>query len=446
LTGTPHRTDTTDPIFLDHRDVEAKLSRAFLSHNFGVPRGQPQLVLLCFHVRFVLGIIGIMFALDALWWVASVRIARPAVARRAIAIFSLTQLTGLSWLLSQRFSHSESTAVFAKFAVAAVFIWHMIILPLLLLPALMLLPILSAAVVVQSARRRHKSGSAPADTSQGLSRRQFLGVALAAAPPLLDLSLATIAIRQLNRFRVRRFILPIAGLPSDLHGLTIVQISDMHVGRFTSGRVLREMVRVVNEFRADLILVTGDLINDALADLDHGLELVKSMEGRTGVYLIEGNHDLIENGTEFERRVKQSGIPFLLDESAIVTVRGGPVQLLGLSWTRARENRDAAIAASVRRLMSQRLPETFPILLAHHPHAFDAAAEGSLPLTLSGHTHGGQLMLNEQCGFGPALFRYWSGLYSKGASRLIVSNGVGNWFPLRVRAPAELVHLTLLRT
>jgi uncharacterized protein len=54
-------------------------------------------------------------------------------------------------------------------------------------------------------------------------------------------------------------------------------------------------------------------------------------------------------------------------------------------------------------------------------------------------------MLNEQCGFGPALFRYWSGLYRKGASKLIVSNGVGNWFPLRVRAPAELLHLTLLR-
>jgi len=424
----------------------ALLSHGFLPGNFGGISGEPQSVLLCSRVRFILGVIGIMFALDALWLAASVRIARPTLARRAVAIFSLAQLTGLIWLLTQRFSHPGSTAVFSKFAVTAVFIWHMIILPLLLLLAVALLPILSAAVVVRIARRRHNSNSSPADTSGGLNRRQFLGVALTAAPPLLDLSLATIAMRQLDRFRVRRFILPIAGLPSDLHGLTIAQVSDMHVGRFTSGRVLREMVRVVNEFRADLILLTGDLINDALADLDHGLELARSMEGRSGIYLIEGNHDLIENGAEFERRVKKSGIPFLLDESAILTIRGAPVQLLGLSWTRARENRDAAIAASVRRLTSQRQPESFPILLAHHPHAFDAAAEASLPLTLSGHTHGGQLMLNEQCGFGPALFRYWSGLYSRGASRLIVSNGVGNWFPLRVRAPAELVHLTLVRT
>src|SRR5437588_12998377 len=86
----------------------------------------------------------------------------------------------------------------------------------------------------------------PANANGALSRRQFLGGALAAAPPLFNLSLATIAMRQLDQFRVRRFVLPIAGLPSDLHGLTITQISDMHVGRFTSGRFLREVVQVVN--------------------------------------------------------------------------------------------------------------------------------------------------------------------------------------------------------
>jgi len=395
-------------------------------------------------MRFVLVLIGTMVALDLFWWAASTRIARPFFARIAVAIFALAQLTGLIWLLAQRFARAESTALFSKFALANVFIWHMIVLPFLLLLAIALLPILAMLALVRSARRL--GNPAPADASGALSRRQFLGVALAAAPPLFNLSLATIAMRQLEQFRVRRFVLPIAGLPSDLHGLTITQISDLHVGRFTSGRVLRDVVRVVNELRADLVLLTGDLINDALIDLDHGLDLVRSMQARYGVYLIEGNHDLIENGPEFERRVKNSGIPFLLDESIVIKIRGAPLQLFGLSWTRARENRDAAIAAAVNRLLNQRQPESFPILLAHHPHAFDAAAAASVPLTLAGHTHGGQLMLNDQYGFGPALFRYWSGLYSKGASKLVVSNGVGNWFPLRVRAPAELLHLTLLRS
>ena len=384
-----------------------------------------------------------MFALDILWLAASARIAKPAVARIAVAIFGGAQLAGLVWLLTQRFSHAESTAFFSKFTMANVFIWHMILMPLLLLLAIAFLPIAAMVALIRSARRL--GNPTPADASGALSRRQFLGIALVAAPPLFNLSLATIAMRQLDQFRIRRFVLPIAGLPSDLHGLTITQISDMHVGRFTSGRVLHEMVRVVNELRADLVLLTGDLINDALADLDHGLDLVKSMRADYGVYLIEGNHDLIENGPEFERRVKQSGIPFLLDEAIVITIRGAPLQLLGLSWTRARENRDVAIAAAVRQLLHLRQAESFPILLAHHPHAFDAAAAALVPLTLAGHTHGGQLMLNEQCGFGPALFRYWSGLYSKRASKLIVSNGVGNWFPLRVRAPAELLHLTLLR-
>jgi len=126
------------------------------------------------------------------------------------------------------------------------------------------------------------------------------------------------------------------------------------------------------------------------------------------------------------------------------------VQILGLPWghdkhysIRAVQHGDAAIEASVRELLPQRDPGAFGILLAHHPHAFDYAAD--VPLTLAGHTHGGQLMLTENMGFGPALFRYWSGIYRNQDRALVVSNGVGNWFPLRTRAPAEIVHLTLRR-
>jgi predicted MPP superfamily phosphohydrolase len=265
-------------------------------------------------------------------------------------------------------------------------------------------------------------------------------------PPVFTFGLTGIAMAQLNNVGVRRFVLPIVDLPAELDGMTIAQVSDMHVGRFTKGDVLEKTVRLVNEMQADLVLLTGDLINDALADLDTGLELAQRMEARFGSAIIEGNHDLIENPQEFETRVRASGIPFLLDESMIVDVRGVPVQLLGLSWTRVHgDRRDAAISAAVQKLLEQREADAFPILMAHHPHAFDAAADAQLPLTLSGHTHGGQLMLNEELGFGPAMFRYWSGLYRKNKSQLIVSNGVGNWFPLRVNAPAEIVHLTLRR-
>jgi predicted MPP superfamily phosphohydrolase len=193
--------------------------------------------------------------------------------------------------------------------------------------------------------------------------------------------------------------------------------------------------------------LTGDLINYELSDLAEGIALVKAMEGRYGQWMIEGNHDLLQNGAEFERRVKAAGVPLLLNESAVATVRGQPVQLLGLRWAEGYDTQqcERVTAVWLRELARQRQPDCFPIVLAHHPHVFDAAVEANLPLTLSGHTHGGQLMFDSQHGVGPAFFRYWSGLYARGGARLVVSNGVGNWFPIRINAPAEIVHITLRR-
>src|SRR6266446_5380522 len=383
-----------------------------------------------------------MISLDVIWWIVFARLTNHATGRVVVSIFMVAMMAGLIAVIAARLSRADWDRVIPKFAVSAVFIWHFIGLGLLSLIGLALLPILLGQKIVRVARDTPtitRSVDAPA-----WSRREFLRFTGAMLPPVFTLSLTGIAMAQLNNVRVRRFVLPIATLPKELDGITIAQVSDMHVGRFTNGEVLQKMVRMVNEMRADLVLLTGDLINDALADLDTGLELTRALEARFGLAIIEGNHDLIENPTEFETRVKASGIPFLLDQSTIITVHGFPVQLLGLSWTRVRgEGRDAAIASSVQRLLEQREADAFPILMAHHPHAFDAAADAGLPLTLSGHTHGGQLMLNEQLGFGPALFRYWSGLYTRGRSKLIVSNGVGNWFPLRVNAPAEIVHITL---
>ena len=387
-----------------------------------------------------------MLALDMFWWCILARATNRKWVRAFVTIFMIAQTIGLIWLLSGRLFQTDWDRWLPKSATAAIFIWHFIGLGLLSLLGVALIPIFLVQQMVRISRRRRQPEERLSDPSNHYTRREFLGVAAAITPPLLTLGLTGIALSQLNHFRVRRLVVPIRDLPRDLDGIIIAHVSDMHLGRFTSGRVLREMVRVVNEFRADLVLLTGDLINDALATLDEGIDLVRALDPRLGLYLIEGNHDLIENASEFERRVKASGIPFLLDESAIASVHGVPVQLLGLSWTRRNgANHDEAISRSVRTLLQQRRPDVFPILLAHHPHAFDAAAEAGMPLTLSGHTHGGQLMLNEQLGFGPALFRYWSGVYTRGQSKLIVSNGVGNWFPVRANAPAELIHLTLRR-
>ena len=384
-----------------------------------------------------------MLALDAAWWIVSVKLATKGW-RVVTTVFMAAQVAGLLGIIGSRILHLGWDRTLPKFAVSAIFLWHLFGLTALLILSLCLIAVWIIRQICKRLEKKKPDGHSHVDVRNGLPRREFLGIAAAVIPPLFTVSLSTIAMAQLNNFRVRRFELPVPGLPRDLDGLTIAQVSDIHVGRFTSGPVLREMVRVTNELKADLVLLTGDLINDALTDLPVGIDLIRSLNPGHGLCMIEGNHDLIENGAEFRRIIRTSGIPFLVDESTTLTIRGCPVQLLGLRWEQSRVGkRDELITQSVHDLLTQRQPDAFQILMAHHPHAFDAAANAGIPLVLAGHTHGGQLMLNDHIGFGPEMFRYWSGLYVRDRSQMIVSNGVGNWFPLRVNAPAEIVHITL---
>ena len=386
----------------------------------------------------------LMVVADAAWWVVAMRLTKRRRWRVLVTVFMAGQLAahvsataGLDWPKHVPKAVFVEGMVWHYFALAA---GLTVLLPLGIMRA-------GAGMVRGMARvtgvRRNRPAATPA-SAKSLTRREFIGNCAALAPPLFTVGLTGVALAQLNQFRVRRFTLSISSLPRALDGITIAHVSDIHVGRLTSGRVLREIVDTTNALRADLVLVTGDLINYALADLSEGIALVKAMEGRYGQWMVEGNHDLLDNGGEFERRVRAAGVPFLLDESAVADVRGYPVQFFGLRWLGGPiEERDHVMGLQVRKLMKQRQPDAFPVLLAHHPHAFDAAVEVDLPLTLAGHTHGGYLMLDSQHGLGPAFFRYWSGLYARGRSQMIVSNGVGNWFPIRINAPAEIVHITL---
>lgn len=347
--------------------------------------------------------------------------------------FAGGQLFALLAVLTSRIKNVRIS--FPETAWSSFMLWHFF--------SLLLVAVVAAVAGALGIKRR--VFPAPSD-EHSVSRRAFLGSAAALAPVFLNIGLTVAASAQSDRFRVRRLTLPIPGLPPALRGMTIAHVSDPHVGELTHGRVLREIVATTNDLRADLICLTGDLINHDMAALPAAMEMVAAMDCPHGVWTIEGNHDLIDDGPRFERTMQESSLNFLLREQATVVVRDHPVQLLGLAWTdRHAANYDAAMAEDVRELLRLRHDEAFSILLAHHPHAFDEAVRSKIPLTLSGHTHGGQIMLNENTGFGPAMFRYWSGVYRRNESSLVVSNGVGNWFPLRINAPAEIIHLTLER-
>ncbi|MDB5293497.1 MAG: putative hydrolase [Phycisphaerales bacterium] len=290
----------------------------------------------------------------------------------------------------------------------------------------------------------------PARKKPGPSRRQVLAAAAMAVPPIAACAVAGGTLVQMDRRRLKQYVLRIPQLPQALDGLTIAQVSDTHIGKFLHPSRLPGIADDVNALNADFVVFTGDLIDMSLSDLPHGIKFLQSLKARCGVAICEGNHDLFEDRGEFERRLRPAGLPFLLGgEQTFSCIPGSnpggrdfPVQFLGLPWNQG----DQATAASMNYLRPLIRPDAFPILLAHHPHAFDPAADAGIPLTLSGHTHGGQLMLTDQFGAGSVRFRYISGLYQKPGSSLIVNNGIGNWFPLRWNAPAEIVHVTLRST
>jgi predicted MPP superfamily phosphohydrolase len=401
-------------------------------------------------MSIITAIIPALIVLDLLWWFTADRLLREAGwrarARLLHSLFFGFQLAALIAVIASR--QSELWDHLPRFVTTAVYLWHLLILPLVLPFTAVAAIVTLVRWVIPKIRGREMPKTQVAHT--GMSRRTFLAATAAFTPQLFTVGLTAIALRQLEQFRVRRLTIAIRELPPALEGLTIAHVSDIHAGRFTRSAVLREMTAAVNDLHSELILVTGDLINGALHEIPEGISAIRRLDARSGVFMIEGNHDLFQGRAAFESQVKASGIPLMVNETTQLTVRGHPLQLLGLRWggpvfRRRSGYDDDTIAASFAELLPMRDPEAFPILLAHHPHAFDPAAAARLPLTLSGHTHGGQLMLNAEMGFGPMMFRYWSGHYTRGDSHLIVSNGVGNWFPLRTRAPAEVIHLTLRR-
>ena len=224
--------------------------------------------------------------------------------RWVISIFIGAQMLGLAGIVIGRVYRTEWDAVLPKFAVGAVFIWHFLGLGIFVLICAVLLPILFLRKIITLDPAA--KAPLPRKTSQW-NRREFIGFAAALAPPVFTLSLSAIAMAQLNQFRVRRFVVPIRNLPPDLAGTTIAQVSDIHIRQvhFRAGparngegdqrlpRRSRSANRRPDQRRAIRLV--------------EGLDLVRAMQSRFGVYIIEGNHDLIESAWEFEKRVKESG-------------------------------------------------------------------------------------------------------------------------------------------
>jgi predicted MPP superfamily phosphohydrolase len=398
------------------------------------------------------------------WW----RAGRLTNARRwrafATAFFAFMMLH-LAWLFYSRASNDTIPLLAPSLSMA--YVWHLLVV----IPLLLVIVAGEFSYLAVGPIRKAWAGKGPEeifdgsrlpDVPDGASRRDFLRATAIAAPPALTIITGLAGYAESLQFRVRRMDVDVPGLPKELDGTTIAHVSDVHAGKFVDEKLMARIAEVTNDLRADVILATGDLIDFSLADLPAALDAVRKLDSPGGVYMCEGNHDLFQSRKIFDDSVRAAKVGLLINQTETVRVRGHDVQLIGLRWGLGAgahdphpprsetgdgkwqpRHDDAGASVHLEGLRDQFDPGAFPIVLAHHPHAFDAAAGLGLPLPLAGHTHGGQLMLTQNIGAGPLMYRYWSGLYRKGNSRLVVSNGVGNWLPLRINAPAEVVHITL---
>jgi predicted MPP superfamily phosphohydrolase len=390
----------------------------------------------------VRGLLATLLLINAAWWLTADRIVEeqaPKNWRRplrcVLAVYvALVCLPVLDAFLSRGVPSLRHVPVTLMMVIQ---LWHiLLVLGFFVWPGWVGIRVLRTAIGNWRRKRRRRP------TKAMEARRAFLQRTFVTAPLIITGAASAVGAIQAGRFRVNRYRALLPNWPRELSGLTITHVGDLHVGRFFRPRELDPVILASNGLNSDLIVVTGDIIDLSIDLLPVTLTALRKLQAPLGVYLVIGNHDLIDDGPRFVSQVRSAGLDLLIDESRSIRVGDRDISLLGLDWARS------GYEEHVRRAMAG-VPEDGPRLaLTHHPHAFDALADAGVDLVLAGHTHGGQIMFTsphkpEPVGIGSLIFRYTRGFYRRGQSTLFVTTGVGNWFPVRMNAPAEIAHLTI---
>jgi predicted MPP superfamily phosphohydrolase len=220
------------------------------------------------------------------------------------------------------------------------------------------------------------------------------------------------------------------GLPPQLAGFRLVQISDVHVGPLLRKDWVAHVVEQIRALAPDLVAITGDLVDGRVHEIHEHVAPLSRIEAKHGVYFVTGNHEYYSGVEEWYAHLPSLGVRPLRNER--VEVAPG-LDLAGIEDPTGEPDLTAALRG---RDSSRAL-----VLLAHQPRQFPEAARHDVPLTLSGHTHGGQIW---PFSWIVALAQpYLAGLHRRGDSQLYVSRGTGFWGPpMRVFAPPEI---TLIR-
>jgi len=323
-------------------------------------------------------------------------------------------------------------------------------------------------------KARNQPASAPGDAELPIDpgRRYFFKTATAAAgaAPFLGVMYG-FAAERLN-YQVLRVDLPISNLPAALDGMTIVQLSDIHMSGYMPRAQVRRAVDMANDLGAHLAVVTGDFITGAGDPLEECIEEVRRLSAPLGIYGCNGNHEIYADAEDRAQDLfAQQGMKLLRHENALITFNGAQLNLIGVDYQRERApgGRKVSALTGIESLIRKDLRN---ILLSHNPNSFNRAAELGIELSLAGHTHGGQIqveILDHRLSPARFITDYVAGLYMRPLftpaktvasqkflhaaalqgphAAIYVNRGLGTvGAPVRLGVPPEISLLTLRRS
>lgn len=258
-----------------------------------------------------------------------------------------------------------------------------------------------------------------------------------------------------KRLELKHITFTSPDLPPYFDGYRLVQITDFHLGSFPPGNdFVQKVVDATNNEEPDMILFTGDLVNNQASEVKPYLDTLRQLHASDGIYSIWGNHDYCEYGNNHSigalkrnRRMlygyqESLGWHQLMNEHHVVSHGMASIAVIGVEnpGQPPFTNR-----SNLKKAMKGLNPDMFKILLSHDPHHWRREVVGKkIQLTLAGHTHAGQLKIGK---WTPArmAFKEWGGAYRIGEQMLYVSSGIGGSFPFRLGAWPELTVITLKR-
>ena len=262
---------------------------------------------------------------------------------------------------------------------------------------------------------------------------------------LAAVSLSVLGVVQAVRVPpVKEVEVRLANLPPEFDGYRIIQLTDLHLSRLFPQRWSEQVVAKANAQKADLIVITGDLMDGTLEDRKNDVEPLGELSAKDGVFVITGNHEYYYGHEGWMSRYQELGMTRLSNSHAQISRGNSKIVLAGI--TDSTSQRFGLPEPDLQRALAGAPAGAPVILLDHKPGGAPAAAKAGVDLQLSGHTHGGMI---KGMHWLVARFNngFVSGFYDVDGMQLYVNNGTALWngFALRIGVPSELTVITLRR-